>query len=314
MTRAKILVPSILVAFAIAQGCTVTTTGGPADGGADGSSGSSGSSGAVVTGCAFGEPNDTRETAFPIAAGTYLGACLEKSTAGDKTDFYSFSAPAGDKAGGFVTVKLSNIQKTDSAILVYDAQTNEEFGGDHHSGIGEDLKVWFAVRPGRKYNILVQHYVNNVDGVYDMTVAYTKADDAYEANNTRETAAAVPYGTPVEATFLATLGMGDENEAVDWYKMDIPVGGKISAAVSNVPTDSDLSIKILNSGFAVVADDGTGTKGSNFSVSTNRSDLPAGTYYFALDRYVNKVAIIGDGEPADHLTRKYSFSVGVASP
>jgi hypothetical protein len=298
-----------LAALALTQACTVTTVqsgpdGGVADGGIIATDGGSG--------CSFGEPNNTRETAFPIAAGSsYAGICLEKGNGGDDTDFYSFTSPASDKAGGYVTVNITNVQVSDVVIKAYDAVTNEIMEGDFHALSGASLKVWFAVRPGRKYNILVEHYVRDVDGTYDMALAYTKVEDAYEANNTRELASPITLGANIEGTFVKTQGVGVENDQVDWYKFEVAnAPATVSASISNVATDADCQIKIYDSAFAEVGN-GYANKGESFTAVAKSADLKTGTYYLKLDTWVNSVSIMGEGEPADHLVRKYKLTTAV---
>jgi hypothetical protein len=298
--------------LALSQACTLTTVQNTSDAGPIPPVEKTDGGGITATGCSFGEPNDTRETAFAVTAGSYLGVCLEKSNQGDNTDFYAFTSPATDKAGGYVTVSLSNVQTTDTVIRAYDAVTNEVMPGDFHAASGESLKVWFAVRPGRKYNILVQHYVKNIDGIYDMAIGYNKVDDANEANNTREEATPITLGTDIEATFLKTQGVGAENEQVDWYKVDVSgVPAAVLANVKNVPSDADTQIKIFDSAFVEVGI-GYAGKGANVTANATKADLKSGTYYFQVGTWVTDVAVMGEGEPADHLTRKYKFGVGVA--
>jgi hypothetical protein len=302
-----------IAALALTQACTVTTVQNTSDGGVTGDGGGGGGDGGK--GCSFGEPNDSRETAFPIAAGSsYLDVCLEASQNGDNTDFYSFESPAADKAGGFVTVNLTNVQSTDIVIKAFDAVTNELMPGDFHALSGASLKVWFAVRPARKYTILVEHYVQTNAGTYDMVVGYTKVDDAYETNNTREQATLVTLGSSVDATFLATQGTGVENEQVDWYKMEVAgAPAAVSASVSNVATNADCQVKIYDSSFVEVGV-GYAGKGANVNATASKPDLTAGTYYFKVGTWVTAVPVMEEGEPADHLTRKYKFSASVAVP
>jgi hypothetical protein len=293
-------------ALTLTQACSSTSVENKPDGSVVAIDGGS-------SGCSFGEPNNSRDKAFPIMVGSYQGVCLEKGNSGNDTDFYSFESPAADKAGGFVTVNLTNVQNTDIMIEAYDAVTNELMPGDFHALSGASLKVWFAVKPGRKYNILVAHYVQDVDGTYDMTLGYTKVDDAYEVNNTREQATPVTLASEVEATFLATQGSGEENAQVDWYKIDIASApASIVANVSNVPTNTDCEITMFNSAFEEVGLGYANNKGANVTATSSKDGLTAGTYYFKVGNWVAAVPVMGEGEPADHLTRKYKFSSTIA--
>lgn len=309
MQRSILLSLSLVGLIASAQACTVTTVSGSDDGGADGGASSSGGSvgdgGSMGGGCDFAEPNQTRDNPFAIATGTYRGICLEQGS-DDFLDWYQYTSPA-DAAGGYVTVDLGNVQGTDTNIYVFDAETNEQFSS-HNASKGESLKIWFAARPSHKYNIVVGHYVENTLGTYDMTIGYTKVDDAFEPNQTREQAAAVPASGTLDAFYTSTPGAGETNSQVDWYKVDF-AGGYLDVAVSNVPTNGDGSMVLYDSSFVEVPSKNTGGgDGANFK-NVSFDAVAAGTYYIKLDRYVKAVPFEGSGAPADHLTRKYKLTV-----
>jgi|GEM_PF-4313617 len=312
-----------LLTLGVVQGCTITTTSDTSspDGGAsnadsgganaanadDGGASADGSSASSTTqGCTFGEPNDTRDQPFALTPGTYKDVCL--SDKGD-VDYYAFTSPSEDKAGGYVIVSLTNVRSTATKLFVSDALTNEQFTEDGIRGeLGESTKAWFTVQPGKTYHVRVEAgYSYDQEGKYDITIDYKKIDDPFEPNNTQYEAAPIAFGTSVSAFVTRTRGGEAANLEDDWYKLEFN-GGNFRASLASVPTNFTCEMALFDNTFTKIGrEDYQTTDGANCEI--NRSALQKGTYYLQVKAFSTpSYDTFGAGEPADHITRKYTLT------
>ncbi|MFO0675814.1 MAG: hypothetical protein U0169_04730 [Polyangiaceae bacterium] len=263
----------------ICAACTVTTettSDGGTDGGATSDAGTAGDGG-TATGCDFGEPNNSRETAKVVELGTEYAAVCIGGTA-DPADFFEFTAPA-DNAGGYVQIQLRNVTGWTS-IEAYAVSDNGKFLAHQGSDVGANVDGVFTVSPGAKYRVNVLPY-QEADKVtkYDMKLVYTKVVDTYEPNNTRETAKAITKGTPIMAS-PAIVAVGEvptPAEGDDWYSLDLAAGAT-TVALTNVPSDFWGGVELTNAAGVVVMQKPASDKGASVTMEVPATDVPAGAY------------------------------------
>src|SRR5450432_1147492 len=83
--------------------------GGTGGAGGGGTSTGGGSGGTGVNTCGFSgevEPNETRDMATPYTFGTAMAGCVASSA---DHDFYEFTAPVADLAGGYIQITLTDV-------------------------------------------------------------------------------------------------------------------------------------------------------------------------------------------------------------
>src|SRR3954468_6758503 len=99
--------------------------GGGGGTGGHGGSGTGGGGGASLGPCGFletTEPNETRDTAAPYGLNVPLLGCIGSST---DVDMYSFTPPATDLAGGYVTISFTDVGTAGSPdVFLYSAADN----------------------------------------------------------------------------------------------------------------------------------------------------------------------------------------------
>ena len=110
---------------------------------------------------------------------------------------------------------------------------------------------------------------------YEMTLAFVRAGDTYEPNNSFGKAATLELGKPVQA---AMFPKGD----VDWYIVKTGARGPLHIRISDVPPDLDIVCRVHNANREVVQNwlapprKGGDTEGT--------ADLPEpGTYYLEVE-------------------------------
>jgi hypothetical protein len=319
---ALLALPCLVLGAAFSQACTVTsTTNNGADAGSSGSSGSSsGSSGASSSGssgssgtvdggggdggsCAFGEPNDTRDQAFPITLGTAYSGCLSDT---DK-DFYTFTAPA-DAEGGYVVADITNVTGWVTGRFMTTSD-NAEVYADQPANAGASLKLYMAVAPGVKYDFEVEHYVGNDAFAYDMKLTYTKNADPSAAAKTKATAAQLTLGTASPGLFAA----GFKTAAIPaadyerYFKVDL-AAGPATVKLLNVPSDVWAQYKVIDSANAEVVTTQSANQGA--SIPAGVVNVPAaGTYYIVPGLYVGAPKAAGQGAVPDSFTKQYTVTV-----
>lgn len=288
------LVAVALSLVAIAA-CSVSTTSSPTptptptptppaagDGGADGGG----------DGCGVDEPNDTRETAKVVDLdASYPARCVGGA---DEHDFFEFTAPAADLAGGYVQVQLRNVVNGWINYRAYAVDDNGLIVEGHGSDEGANADGFFTVAPGKKYRVDVSAYVGSTTIRYDVELKYTKLDDAFEPNDTPGAAKPITVGTPIQASAApaAARAAATEEEQHDWYKLTLAAGTG-TVRVTNVPSDFWLKVNVFDSSNSKVAEAQGSDEGANVEVNLN--GLVAGEYSIQVEPYVGGGVRAGDG-------------------
>lgn len=310
------IVSALLLGTAIVAGCTVTTSDGttpdaaptpvvPApDSGTD----------APVTGsgCDFGEPNDTRETATAIALNqTYSKLCVSNPDHADELDFFEITAPTTDLAGGYVEIKIANVGNAGLAdIIVTSSSDNDVVFESYTTDQGANVAGWLTVTPGAKYRIQVNRFGGAGDRfTYDLSTKYTAIVDTYEPNNKKEDAKTIALNTPIMASAAAHsaragLVAGDEQ---DWFKTTL-AAGVATIKVSNVAPDYLCDVEILDATGSKVNEAYQTTKGADCILDLK--DLVGGVYYLELHSFAGLPIRGAGGEPvASFVTQQYKLEV-----
>jgi hypothetical protein len=300
---------------ALVVGCTITTT--PADpipaptppsttedGGMDGA--------ASASGCDFGEPNDTREQAKVIALGTaYTGLCVSNPDHTDELDFFEFTAPSSDLAGGVVEVQLTNVKNGGLAEIIVTAVANNGVVFDsYQTDPGANTSGWLSVAPGAKYRIQVNRFGGAGDRfAYDLLAKYTAITDTFEPNNKKEDAKVIALNTPIVATAAAhsanaELSAGDDQ---DWFKVSLGAGiAKIK--MTNVAADYMCDVELLNDAGESVGEKYQVDRGADCVLDAQ--DLKAGSYFVKLHAF-SGLPIRGDANKpvAAFMLQSYTLEV-----
>ena len=310
-------VPALLLALAVSQGCTTesTSVGGDGDSGISTSdSGTSttdsggGDGGVTVggTGCGFGEPNGTRETAKAITLGAaYTALCI---SADDEMDFYEFTAPV-DAAGGFVRVNLDAVGDGQVNATLFAASDNGEIENEYATTRGASVDLFASVAPGQKYRIQVEDFAGfRSEYKYNLSVTYTKFNDTFEPNDRREDAKLITKGTPIEA-FVATGHKAaniDDAEYDDWFAIDL-TATTVSIKLENVPSTVNAEWEIYSPTSASLEYEYGTNKGA--SVIKDVAIPQAGRHFVRVSYFSPEPVASGSGTIPEHFTKPYKLTV-----
>ncbi len=251
---------------------------------------------ATPAGCSFGEPNNTRETATPVALNRiYAGNCVDGP--GDPMDFYEFTAPAADVAGGYVQVQVRNVGGQSAEYEAWAASDNEKVQDHYSTTDGANLDGWFTVAPGGKYRVAVHMFAGtSPEFTYDVQFKYTALNDAFEPNNSRATAKPLTLGTAIMAS-AAVPALGGlaptDAEKDDWYSVTL-AAGTTTVLVSNVPSDTTCDVTAFDPSGAMVDEKYSTTDGANCKLDLVDLTM-AGTYTFNMQRFAGAPPREGDG-------------------
>ncbi len=314
--------PSLLGALALAGvcavGCTInevdpaTPTGTP-DGGS--SSAADAGDGRTTTGgggCDFGEPNDTREQAKAIDVNTsYKGLCVSNPTGPDELDFFVFTAPASDNAGGFVEVTVSNVQNQGIAeIIVTSVEDNGVIFDSYTTDAGANVTGWLTVTPGAKYRIQVNRFGGKGDRfAYDLVAKYTAIVDTFEPNDTKEQAKAIEVKKPISASAAVSSAKTDatEDDDADFYKVTLGAGAA-SVKMTQVPADYMCDVELIDAAGERVGEKYQTDKGADCVLDV--VDLAGGSYFVKVHTFGGVSDRGGPGaEVPAYVRQQYSLDV-----
>ena len=310
------IVSALVLGSAIVAGCTVTTTDGSgtpdasptptptADGGSDAPT--------TGSGCDFGEPNDTRETATAITLNqTYSNLCVSNPDKTDELDFFEITAPSTDLAGGYVEIKIANVGNAGLAdIIVTSSSDNDVVFENYTTDQGANVSGWLTVTPGAKYCIQVNRFGGAGDRfTYDLSTKYTAIVDTYEPNDKKEDAKTIALNTAIMASAAAhspraNLQVGDDQ---DWFKTTL-AAGIATVKVSNVASDYMCDVEVFDATGTSVNEAYQTTKGADCILDLK--DLTGGLYYLKLHEFAGLPIRGAGGVPvASFVTQQYKLEV-----
>jgi len=256
------------------------------------------------------EPNDTRDLATPYVLGSSVVACIG---AGDDKDVYSFTAPATDLAGGYVLLSLTEVGPTGLVdVTLFSAADNSSVDEIYKADGGASLFAYLAVAPGVSYRIQVSAFAGaGAPYRYTMKAAYTPIVDAYEPNDTKDTAKAITLATPITASMTAGY-VGDpyKGEALaDWYSVPL-AAGSVTIKLTTVATDIMGDIQLFDPDGTSVDEKYSTTPGAN--VTLTAEVMTPGSYKFFIQPFAGAPPAAGEAVgmvAPDHFTRPYTLTV-----
>jgi hypothetical protein len=284
---------------------------GGATGGAGGATGGAG--GGVVGPCGVleMEPNDTQDQATPYSLGASVVACI--GTAGDQ-DFYRFTVP-NDAAGGYVVVDFTDVDPVGYlAAAVRTVSDNGEVLSVYVGNGGQSLSLFFAVAPGQQYRLNVNDFAAFSKAYkYTLKATYTKVDDAFEPNDTRDQAKPIQIGAANSGFLFAghTVATIPYVAYEDWYKFTL-AAGNVTAKLENVPLDITGQLELFDASGKSVASAYEITEGASVTLTLNGA--AAGAYTLRVNPFGAGIVSSGKGTavPAvvpDHFKRPYILTV-----
>lgn len=314
--------PSVLAALTLAGLCAVGCTIKEADSGTTpvGTSGGlpgaadAGDGGTTVggEGCAFGEPNDTREQAKAIEVNTtYKGLCVSSPEGPDELDFFVFTAPATDAAGGLVELTVSNVKDKGLAeIIVTSVEDNGVIFDSYTTDEGANVTGWLSVSPGAKYRIQVNRFGGKGDRfAYDLAAKYTAIADTFEPNDTKEQAKSIELKKPISASASLSSAKTDVTEAddSDFYKVTLGAGSA-SIKMTKVPADYACDVELIDAAGEGVAEKYQVDKGADCVIDA--VDLVGGSYFVKVHTFGGVSVRGGPGsEVPAYMRQQYSLEV-----
>lgn len=310
------ILSALVLGGAVAAGCTVTTTGSDtpdasstpvptADGGASDAP-------TTGSGCDFGEPNDTRETATAISLDqTYAKLCVSNPDRSDELDFYEITAPLTDLAGGYAELKISNVQNGGLAdMIVTSSSDNDVVFENYSTDQGANVSGWLTLTPGAKYRIQVNRFGGAGDRfTYDLSTKYTAIKDAYEPNDKKEDAKPIALNTAIMASAAAhsaraELQAGDDQ---DWFKLTL-AAGTATIKVSSVASDYKCDAELFDATGSKVGERYQTTPGADCILPV--TDLVGGQYFLQLHNFSGLPIRGAGGKPvAAFVAQQYKLEV-----
>jgi hypothetical protein len=192
------------------------------------------------------EPNDTRDTPVALTAPTMFTACI--GTPKD-ADYYELTTPS-DPGGGYFEFSITQVGAFEPGVVMYSVSDKGKITEIYADSEGQDLNGFLAAAAGEKYWLVVSAFAGANTGPekYTLKVNFTKAADAYEPNDTKETAKPITLGTPIMALMHQGYRSGSItiDDIVDWYTTTV-AAGNVTVKVENVPMDLEADIFVFDS-------------------------------------------------------------------
>jgi hypothetical protein len=232
---------------------------------------------------------------------------------GTDLDFYSFTTPATDLAGGYVLLSFTEVGAMGNIdVTLFSATDNSSVDEIYKTDDGASLFAYLAVAPGVTYRVQVNQFAGGrAPYRYTMKMAYVPIADAYEPNDTKETAKPIALGTPIMASLSAGYILDPyKGEAfADWYSVPLTVG-PATIKLANVPTDILGDIQLFDPNGESVDEMYTTTAGANVMLTADVKT--AGTHKLVVQPFAGGPKAAGEAVamvPPDHFTRLYTLTV-----
>jgi hypothetical protein len=226
-------------------------------------------------------------------------------------DFYEFTAP-NDAAGGYVTFSMTNVGAGSLEYKVYAAADNGEITSAYTTTNGQSVSGYFTVAPGQKYRLALDNFAGApAEYKYDLELKYTKLNDTFEPNNTKDAAKDITVGTPVNGFFGGGYrGQELKDEDIDdWFAVDV-TAGKVKV---NLTDTSDVSAEVTlfsPTGEQIETKYST-TPGADINL-VSPEPVAAGKYRIRVNQFSGKPKCAGNGDTLpQHLTKAYKLTVTV---
>ena len=188
-------------------------------------------------------------------------------------DFFKFTIPRA----GVITASVSDVHPTiDTELTLYDENNNEI--SNLYSGPGITANYEQLVCNAGIYYLKLNDWNNDVSNpqLYTLEIGLDTSD-IYECNNDFLSASTINYNDTIQA---AIWDDGD----LDYYQINIPRAGVITATVSFIHPDIDMELTLYDVNNNEISD-----LYSGFGVTANFEQLvcDAGIYYLKLNDWNN---------------------------
>lgn len=256
------------------------------------------------------EPNEDRDHATPYTPGTTVVG----SVGGTDVDFYETVAPAGDLAGGYYQASITDVGPGAIRALVYTATDNGMIHLVATTTAGGSLFFYWAAAPAQKYRIAINGSANAAPYNYTFKIEYTRVNDSFEPNDTRDVDASklLTLGTPVTAYYFTgykamTIDVADYQ---DWFVFDL-AAGVTTVKIDNQITNWRPLFEIIDAlGNPLSA---ARTMGSTAGASIEHSFTvtTAGRYRAVIQGYANQAVDEADNGMTvpDNFRRPYTLTI-----
>ncbi|GHT79373.1 hypothetical protein FACS1894130_07890 [Spirochaetia bacterium] len=209
---------------------------------------------------------------------------------------------------GVITAETSG--SMDTLMELYD-ESETRIQSNDDGGDGENAKISFFAEAGKRYTAMVRGYSSNTGSYRFHAFIEPIPDEAFEPNDTLETAHPIPLGEPVRALFSSSA---DE----DWYQVEIPAD---SAGVTIYTEGSSryTRLAIYDAKGEKIEEDGDSEGNVRLTLA-----LPPGTFYikaalsggegglYTLQTRVRTLASLDAFEPDDQWSEAKDFEIGVS--
>lgn len=223
------------------------------------------------------EPNDD----FDQAQALTLGKALTASIADGNEDYFKVTIPAGTQDGRLtVTINETSADFT-PYVEIYKSTKSYTKGAGAPDGTTSTFVITEDVTAGQDYFLKV----SGGDATsYTITASFAAVEDAFERNDTFETAKALTSGEQVDLYLFAgkdTL----EGTDTDYFKIDVPAGQtQIKVMIDNNSTAAEGQtpyVELYNASKEYVA--GEGASNAQADLDATFTVEAAGTYYLKVD-------------------------------
>jgi hypothetical protein len=251
------------------------------------------------------EPNNSRDQATAYALGSSVLGCVGVE---DDADYFEFTVP-NDAAGGYVQLLLSEVGDGNLAATVYSASDNGQIVNSYATTRGQNVAAFFAVAPDQKFRVSVDDFGGfDKPYRYALKASYTKLEDAFEPNDTREQAKPITLGAPVNAFLFAGHATSNVTDYAfyDFYKLPV-TAAQVTVKLENVPLNVTGDLRLFDAEGREVASKYETTGGA--SVTLTHTVETAGDYSVRVGNFSTLPEVSGRvANVPDHFTRAYKLT------
>jgi hypothetical protein len=249
---------------------------------------------------------------MPVVIGNPVVGCLRGYT--DKR-FYQITAPASPAAGGYVVATFKDVGQIAPDAFMFVSGDPAYIFEQSQGTVGGGLQFWFAVVPSVSYVMRVEDTYGfaGVPGTFTFDAAFTAVDDPYEPNHSKEQAAPLTLGVPIQALMFRGYVSDSNTGDIGWWDFfHVPLGaGAATVKLTHAPTDFYIDLYVYSTDpFGGIAGYGTNapTVGADITVTLPAPVTP-GDYPIVIEPNKPPQAWGPGATPAAFATSKYTLVV-----
>lgn len=179
------------------------------------------------------EPNDTSSTGMTVNIGTIYGTAVSQND----SDWYIVNLEANKE----YTISLKGIQEgNDFGLFLYGPDLSYIDLSDY-IGTADEI-ITFTPQDSADYyiNTYCFSYLSSGENSYQLLIYPNDSlPDAFEANDSKDTAKSITQGVPINATI-------NINTDEDWYFVNATTSGKLTVTLNNIPENCDYDIVVYD--------------------------------------------------------------------